>query len=428
MTIFIVPLKLDIKLNKKKIFNDPIYGFINIHSDLIYDIIETPQFQRLRRIKQTGLADFVYPGANHTRFHHALGAMHLMSRTLDNLREKGHPISNEEYEAALIAILLHDTGHGPFSHTLEHTLLSGISHETVSLLIMKAINAQFNNQLNLAIDIFTGDYNRPFFHQLVSSQLDIDRLDYLKRDSFFTGVSEGSIGSERIIKLFEIVDDQIVVEEKGIYSVENFLSARRLMYWQVYLHKTGIAADAMLKNILVRAKQLIRNTNDSDKETTRISIPLKSFLAKDIDFTKLKKDSNILDQFVQLDDYDIWAAIKSWSNSNDKILSNLSKSIINRKLYKIKLGNEPFSKLKKELERKFIELGIKNEDLPFYVTEGSISNEAYMAHNQKIQLLKKDGSVVDIEKTADLPNIKAMSKIVTKYYLCWSNEVTLPAN
>lgn len=415
-------------MNKKKIFNDPIYGFINIHSDLIYDIIETPQFQRLRRIKQTGLADFVYPGANHTRFHHALGAMHLMSRTLDNLREKGHPISNEEYEAALIAILLHDTGHGPFSHTLEHTLLSGISHETVSLLIIQALNKQFNNRLALAIDIFIGKYSRPFFHQLVSSQLDIDRLDYLKRDSFFTGVSEGSIGSERIIKLFEIVDNQILIEEKGIYSVENFLSARRLMYWQVYLHKTGIAADAMLKNILVRAKQLIRNTSNSDKETTRISIPLKSFLAKDIDFAKLKKDSNILDQFVQLDDYDIWAAIKSWTNSNDKILSTLSKSIINRKLYKIKLGNEPFSKLKQELEQKFIELGIKNEDLPFYVTEGSISNAAYMAHNQKIQLLKKDGSVVDIEKTADLPNIKAMSKIVTKYYLCWSNEVTLPSN
>jgi len=409
-------------LNKKKIFNDPIYGFINIHSHLIYDIIETTQFQRLRRIKQTGLADFVYPGANHTRFHHALGAMHLMSRALDNLREKGHLISNEEYEAALIAILLHDAGHGPFSHTLEPTLLSNVSHESISLLVMKALNQQFSNQLELAINIFTGSYHRPFFHQLVSSQLDIDRLDYLKRDSFFTGVSEGSIGSERIIKLFEIVDDKIVVEEKGIYSIENFLSARRLMYWQVYLHKTGIAADAMLKNTLLRAKFLIKNKADIQTPS-----PLNSFLSTEIDYESISNNNEILDQFVQLDDYDIWAAIKGWRNSNDKTLAYLSSSIINRKLYKIKLGNSPFPELKKELELKFLEIGISKEDLPFYITEGSISNEAYMAHNQKIQLLKKDGSVVDIEKTADLPNIKAMSKIVTKYYLCWSNKVTLPA-
>ncbi len=409
-------------MNKKKIFNDPIYGFISIHSDLIYDIIETPQFQRLRRIKQTGLADFVYPGANHTRFHHALGVMHLMSRALDNLREKGHPISNQEYEAALIAILLHDTGHGPFSHTLEHTLLSNVSHESISLLVMETLNKQFNNQLELAIKIFTGAYHRPFFHQLVSSQLDIDRLDYLKRDSYFTGVSEGSIGSERIIKLYEIVDDKIVVEEKGIYSVENFLSARRLMYWQVYLHKTGIAADSMLKNILLRAKVLLKN-----KVEISIPKPLNTFLANEIDFEALSKNNKILDLFVQLDDYDIWAAIKGWIYSDDKILSYLSKSIINRKLYKIKLGNEPFTELKKELEQKFIDKGIAKEDLSFYLTDGSISNAAYMAHNQKIQLLKKDGVVVDIEKTADLPNIKAMSKTVTKYYLCWSNEVTLPA-
>lgn len=410
-------------MNKKKIFNDPIYGFISIHSDLIYDIIETPHFQRLRRIKQTGLADFVYPGANHTRFHHALGAMHLMSRALDNLREKGHSISGEEYEAALIAILLHDIGHGPFSHTLEHTLLSNVSHESVSLLIMKVLNKQFNNQLKLAIEIFIGTYQRPFFHQLVSSQLDIDRLDYLKRDSFFTGVSEGSIGSDRIIKLFDIVDDKIVVEEKGIYSVENFLNARRLMYWQVYLHKTGISVDVMLNNVLLRAKLLL-----TKKVEVQISNPLKLFLIGNIDLDTLDKNEQILDQFVQLDDYDIWTAIKSWANSKDKILSFLSKSIINRKLYKIKLGNKPFTELKKLLKQKFIDIGITEDELPFYLTEGSISNAAYMAHNQKIQLLKKDGSVVDIEKTADLPNIKAMSKIVTKYYLCWSNEVTLSAN
>ncbi len=407
-------------MNKKKIFNDPIYGFINIYSDLIYDIIETPYFQRLRRIKQTGLADMVYPGANHTRFHHALGAMHLMGRALDNLREKDHSISNEEYEAALIAILLHDIGHSPFSHTLEYTLLSKVSHEDISLLIMEAMNTQFQGQLTLAISIFIDKYPRPFFHQLVSSQLDIDRLDYLKRDSFFTGVSEGSIGSDRIIKLFDIVDDNIVVEEKGIYSVENFLSARRLMYWQVYLHKTGIAADAMLKNILIRAKHLLTNGINLP-----VVAPLKSFLSNNVTLNQIKSDVNVLNQFVQLDDYDIWAAIKSWTNSKDKILSDLATSLINRKLYKIKLSNEPLDQLKIKLEKSLIANGVAKEDLSFYITEGSISNEAYMAHNQKIRLLKKDGSVVDIEKTADLPNIKAMSKIVTKYYLCWSKELTL---
>ncbi|VAW26585.1 dNTP triphosphohydrolase, broad substrate specificity [hydrothermal vent metagenome] len=407
-------------MNKKKIFNDPIYGFINIYSDLIYDIIETPYFQRLRRIKQTGLADLVYPGANHTRFHHALGAMHLMGRALDNLRDKGHLISNKEYEAALIAILLHDIGHSPFSHTLEYTLLSKVSHEEISLLVMQQLNNQFKGKLSLAIDIFTNKYERPFFHQLVSSQLDIDRLDYLKRDSFFTGVSEGSIGSERIIKLFEIVNDNIVVEEKGIYSVENFLSARRLMYWQVYLHKTGIAADAMLKNILIRAKHLLTNGINLP-----VVAPLKSFLSNNVTLNQIKSDVNVLNQFVQLDDYDIWAAIKSWTSSKDKILSDLATSLINRKLYKIKLSNKPLDQLKIKLEKSLIANGVAKEDLSFYITEGSISNEAYMAHNQKIRLLKKDGSVVDIEKTADLPNIKAMSKIVTKYYLCWSKELTL---
>ena len=408
-------------MNKKKIFNDPIYGFISIHSDLIYDIIETPYFQRLRRIKQTGLADLVYPGANHTRFHHALGAMHLMSRTLDNLREKGHPISAEEYEAALIAILLHDTGHGPFSHTLERTLLDKVSHESISLIIMNTINTQFNNQLDLAIKIFKDEYRRPFFHQLVSSQLDIDRLDYLKRDSFFTGVSEGNIGSDRIIKLFEVADDRIVVEEKGIYSVENFLSARRLMYWQVYLHKTGVAADAMLKNILLRAKWLL-----NDKVSIPLLEPLKTFLSTNIDLNAITQNQTILNQFIHLDDYDIWSAIKSWCSVDDTTLSYLSNSLINRNLYKIKLGNEPFTELKQQIETQLLKEGKSKEEIPYFLTEGSISNAAYMAHNQKIQLLKKDGSVVDIEKTADLPNIKAMSNIVTKYYLCWPKELTLP--
>ncbi|MCF6360323.1 MAG: HD domain-containing protein [Cyclobacteriaceae bacterium] len=410
-------------MNKKKIFNDPIYGFVSIQSELIYDIIETPYFQRLRRIKQTGLADYVYPGANHTRFHHALGAMHLMSLALDNLREKDHDISAKEYEASLIAILLHDTGHGPFSHTLEYTLLNNVSHEEISLLVMEELNKQFNNQLLLAIKIFSNQYERPFFHQLVSSQLDIDRLDYLKRDSFFTGVSEGSIGSDRIIKLFDIVDDNIVVEEKGIYSVENFLSARRLMYWQVYLHKTGIAADAMLKNILIRAKQLIASGN-----ILPASNPLLYFLQSNTDLASLKSNKETLAHFIRLDDYDIWSAVKGWCTSKDTILSMLANAMINRKLYKIKLGNEPFDSLKERIEKEYIKKGINANNIGFYMKEGSISNAAYMAHNQKIRLLKKDGSVVDIEKTADLPNIKAMSKIVTKYYLCWMNDLTLPTN
>lgn len=406
-------------LNKKKIFNDPIYGFINIQSELIYDIIETPHFQRLRRIKQTGLADLVYPGALHTRFHHALGAMHLMSRTLDNLREKGHSISQEEYESALIAILLHDTGHGPFSHTLEFSLLNNVGHEAISLMVMQQLNKLFNNKLDLAIKIFTNAYHRPFFHQLVSSQLDIDRLDYLKRDSFFTGVSEGTIGSDRIIKLLDIVDDQIVVEEKGIYSVENFLSARRLMYWQVYLHKTGVAADVMLNNIIKRAKWLIQKG-----ENIYASPTLMLFLERNIDLESFKSDTNTLSRFIQLDDYDIWASVKSWSHEVDPILSYLSNSLLNRNLYKIKLGNEPYTEHKEKLVKQLIKKGKSKAELPYYVSEGSISNAAYMAHNQKIKLLKKNGKVVDIEETADLPNIKAMSKTVTKYYLCWPRELS----
>ncbi len=409
-------------LNKKKIFNDPIYGFISIVSDLIYDIIETSEFQRLRRIKQTGLADYVYPGANHTRFHHALGAMHLMSRALDNLREKGHNITNQEYEASLIAILLHDVGHGPFSHTLEHSLLNGVSHEIVSLRMMEVLTKKFDNRLDMAIHIFTNTYPRPFFHQLVSSQLDIDRLDYLKRDSFFTGVSEGSIGADRIIKLFDVVDEQMVVEEKGIYSVENFLSARRLMYWQVYLHKTGIAADEMLKNILKRAKQLAKSG---------ASLPpaggLDYFVHNQVNEKELTQE-NVLAKFTSLDDYDVWAAVKQWSTANDKVMAYLCTNLLNRRLYKIKLGNHPFNEQHEELSQRLLTQGIKRADLPYYISSGSISNAAYMAHNQKIRLLKKDGQVVDIEKTADLPNIKAMSKIVTKYYLCWPNDLTLPAN
>jgi HD superfamily phosphohydrolase len=407
-------------LNKKKIFNDPIYGFISVPSELIFDIIETPVFQRLRRIKQMGLADLVYPGALHTRFHHALGAMHLMGRTLDNLRDKGNEISNQEYEAALIAILLHDIGHGPFSHTLEHTLLKKVDHEDLSLHIMMQLNQQFSGSLDLAINMFSGSYARPFFHQLVSSQLDIDRLDYLRRDSFFTGVSEGTIGADRIIKLLTLVDEEIVVEEKGIYSIENFLNARRLMYWQVYLHKTGVAADVMLRNIINRAKSL------SQREKLVGSTAVFSrFLNHEYTFEDFN-NTNLMEDFTQLDDFDIWSSIKNWVHHKDPILAYLSRSLLNRNLYKIQLTNQPLVSQYNKFRQDFMaDPQIEAANLDYFVSTGSISNAAYMASNQKIRILKKDRTVMDIEKTADLPNIKAISKIVTKHYLCWAKNVSL---
>ena len=412
----------DYKLNKKKIINDPIYGFINIPSELIFDIIETPIFQRLRRINQMGLADLVYPGALHTRFHHALGAMHLMSRTLDSLREKGNEISNKEYESALIAILLHDIGHGPFSHSLENVLIEDISHEELSLQLMQRLDELFSGELRMAIEMFTNKYPRPFFHQLISSQLDVDRLDYLNRDSFFTGVSEGTIGAERIIKLLSIVNDEIVVEEKGIYSVENFLNARRLMYWQVYLHKTALAADKMLVKIINRARLLLKNGENH----FIIKSAIGNHLSKGINSSSPSKKTSTLDDFSSLDDHDVWSAIKSWQYSDDKILAYLCRSLINRKLFKIRLTNT-----RKELNIKDVVGNLKTKtklstkDLRFLYEEGKISNAAYIKTSQKIKLLKKSGEVINIEEATDLPNIKAMSRIVSKNYICWANEVFL---
>jgi len=409
-------------VNKKKIINDPLYGFINISSELIFDIIETPVFQRLRRINQMGLADFVYPGALHTRFHHALGAMHLMSRTLDNLRDKGNDISSKEYESALIAILLHDIGHGPFSHSLENVLMQNISHEEISLQLMQRLNKTFNGALTMALEMFTDNYPRPFFHQLISSQLDVDRLDYLNRDSFFTGVSEGTIGAERIIKLLSVVDDEIVVEEKGIYSVENFLNARRLMYWQVYLHKTGLAADKMLVKIIERARYLIKNGHEEYMLNSTIGY----HLGKGLKTSSTSITSSTLDDFSNLDDHDVWCAIKQWKNSNDKILAYLSSSFINRKLFKIKLANT-----RKETNHQEVIGNLKartklnSADLGFLYEEGKVSNAGYIKTSQKIKMLKKTGEVINIEEATDLPNIKAMSRIVSKSYICWANEVIL---
>ncbi|MBD3626736.1 HD domain-containing protein [Cyclobacterium sp.] len=408
-------------LKSHKIINDPVYGFINIPSELIFAVIDHPYFQRLRRIKQLGLTDMVYPGALHTRFHHAIGAMHLMSITLDQLRNKGIEISEEEYEAALLAILLHDIGHGPFSHALESILLKGLHHEAISLLFFDALNKQFHGQLSLARKIFVGSYERKFFHQLVSSQLDIDRLDYLQRDCFFTGVSEGTIGADRIIKMMTIVNDQVVIEEKGIYSIENFLSARRLMYWQVYLHKTTVCAEKMLINLILRAREL---------KNAGINLPgseeLLLFLEKDPSNDPKEGQKDWLNDFSQMDDFDVWGAIKLWKNEEDFVLREISHMFLTRNLFKIHLGNQPFSAeeirhMKRKVQSKH---SFSNQDMEYFFSSGEISNYGYLAKD-KIWILTKKGEVMDVAMAADLPNIKAMSKIVKKYYACHAKNLTL---
>jgi len=408
-------------LKKKKIFNDPVYGFITIPSELILSLIDHPFFQRLRRIRQLGLSDFVYPGALHTRFHHALGAMHLMSLVLDNLRGRDIPVSDQEYEASQIAILLHDIGHGPFSHSLEFNLLHNVSHEELTKLLFHHLNQQLDGQLTLAEKIFNGQYKRKFFHQLVSSQLDIDRLDYLKRDSFFTGVSEGTIGSDRIIKMLIVKNDQLLVEEKGIYSIENFLNARRLMYWQVYLHKTSLSAEQMLVQIIKRAKDLIQ-----EQTKLVINYPLEPFMTNKIDLNTIR-GSHYLEAFARLDDYDIWTAIKSWVRNPDKVLSTLCQLLLDRKLFKIDLTNQKVNKNKKKKLARILKsaLNLDERELSYFLVEGSISNAAYLRKDQSINIFTKEGAIVDIAQASDLPNIKALSKIVKKYYLCWPKSVSL---
>ena len=406
-------------MNKKKIINDPLYGFITIPNELIYDIINHPYFQRLRRIKQLGMTDFVYPGALHTRFHHALGSMHLMNESLINLRIKGIEISQEEYNAALIAILLHDVGHSPFSHALENELILGLDHEEISIIIMKELNRQFSGQLELAIKIFSGKYERKFFHQLVSSQLDIDRLDYLNRDSFFTGVVEGRIGSERIIKLLNVHNDELVVEEKGIYSIENFLSARRLMYWQVYIHKTTVGVEKMLIQIIRRVRKL--------KGKIPLSSELDLFINNSITHQMLKEDKNTLKAFCYLDDYDILGGIKGWYHSEDKVLSQLCKMLLERKLFNVRLSESQLERKKLDNLRDQVKSSIKIDDdeVKYFVVEGTKSNSAYIGGGQQINMLTKSGKIVDIANASDLPNIKAMRKIVKKYYLCWPKNISL---
>ena len=408
-------------MNKKKIINDPLYGFIHVKSELIFDIISHPFFQRLRYIKQLGVTDLVYPGAVHTRFQHALGALHLMGRVLDNLRFKGVEISNNEYEAAQLAVLLHDIGHGPFSHALEHSLLPGVKHESISYLMMSLLNDEFKGALELAMKIFRNSYHRKFFYQLVSSQLDIDRLDYLNRDCFFSGVQEGTIGVDRIILMLQVHDDQLVVEEKGIYSIENFLNARRLMYWQVYLHKTTVAAERMLVNLIRRA-QALKRAGESIPASEALSI----FLGRTFSIESLRNDKTALLAFGAMDDHDIWGAIKLWRNHKDRILALLSGMLTDRRLFQIVLSNEPIrksvvEKIRTSVTERYQTLRAESS---YLYSQGTVTNEAY-TEGEKINILTRSGDLLDIAQASDLPNIKAISKIVKKNYLCWPKDVSL---
>jgi len=409
-------------LNKKKIINDPVYGFISIQNELIFDLIQHPWFQRLRYIKQLGLSNLVYPGAQHTRFHHALGALHLMDRVIKTLRLKGIEISAQEEQAALIAILLHDIGHGPLSHALEETLLQEVHHESLSFLFMKTLNLQFHGELELAISFFRNTYPRKFFHQLISSQLDIDRLDYLNRDSFFTGVMEGTIGVDRIISMLSVHNDEMVVEEKGIYSIESFLHSRRLMYWQVYLHKTALSAERMIVNIIRRAQYLLRAGEDL------IASPaLKDLLTNSYTIEDFSARPDLLDSFGQMDDHDIWGAMKFWRNHPDAILSGLCNRLMIRELFQIILSADPIRKTMVEKARQEIHqvYGILRNETNYLYSLGTVSNEAYVSGGKSINILTKQGEVVDIAHASDLPSIKAISKIVEKNYLCWPKNVSL---
>lgn len=407
-------------MSKKKIFNDPVYGFITIPSGLVFEIIEHPYFQRLRRIRQLGLTDFVYPGALHTRFHHALGAMHLMSIALDTLRGKGTYIWDVEYEASLIAILLHDIGHGPLSHALETAIFKEVHHEDISSYIMELLNQEFGGRLDLAIRIFEGSYERPFFHQLVSSQLDVDRLDYLNRDSLYTGVMEGKIGASRLLKMLDVVDEKLVVEEKAIYSIENFLVSRQLMYWQVYLHKTVLSAENMVLKVVERARELILNGIE-----VPASPSFKLFLTSDLRLSDFQENPNIMRHFVALDDIDIWAAVKEWVFHHDQILSFLASSLVDRKLFKIIITTEP---LEDDFRLGIAELimekfGISEAQLPYIMISGKISNNAYNTTNEAINVLTKYGKVVELAEASDLPNVRALSNKVEKYFVCYPKEI-----
>jgi len=403
--------------NKLKIFNDPIYGFITIPNSLIFDLVEHKYFQRLRRITQMGLSYLVYPGAHHTRFHHALGSMHLMQNAIRILRFKGVIISEDEENALLIAILLHDIGHGPFSHAMENSIVKGVSHEEISLLFMQKLNAEFNSNLTLAIQLFKGEYHRKFMYQLISSQLDMDRADYLKRDSFYTGVSEGNINSAHLLTMLNVVDDQLVIEEKGIYSVESFLTSRRLMYWQVYLHKTSLVAEQLMIRVLKRAKELTLRG-----ELLNASKSLSYFLKNEIELGDFNDIA--IEAFSNLDDFDIISAMKEWRFHKDFVLSNLCQMIIDRALLKIKIKNNQIKSenLDKHINSLIDKYNITKEEAEYFVFKGKVINQAYQLKKQNINIVFKTGKVMDIVEASDHLNLKVLSKPVTKYYICYPKD------
>mgnify|MGYP002625174892 CR=1 FL=1 len=405
-------------MNEAKIINDPVFGFIKIPRGLLYGIVEHPLFQRLNRINQLGLASVVYPGARHTRFQHSLGAFHLMSEAVLNLQQKGHFIFDSEAEAVEAAILMHDIGHGPFSHVLENTLIHGISHEDISLLMMEEINRHFQGQLNLAISIFKGEYGKNFLHQLISSQLDMDRLDYLRRDSFYTGVTEGNIGSARIIKMLNVVDDSLVVEQKGIYSLENYLTTRRLMYWQVYLHRTCVAYEKVLVNVLNRAKHLVQQ----EGQMVFASPALLYFLQNDVDAQWFTSHPEALTYYEELDDSDIWSAMKAWKHHDDKILSTLATDMLNRHIFKVEVHEEPVSEERLEEIAQTIaqQMDISQADARHYMMSlNTIQKDMYNVDDDSISILYKDGTIRDISEASELLNVQLLSKKIRKYYLCY---------
>ena len=403
--------------NDVKIINDPVFGFIKIPRGMLYGIVEHPLFQRLNRINQLGLASVVYPGARHTRFQHSLGAFHLMSEAIQNLQQKGQFIFDSEAEAVQAAILMHDIGHGPFSHVLENTLINGIDHEEISLMMMEEINRSLNGQLNLAISIFKDEYPKKFLHQLISSQLDMDRLDYLRRDSFYTGVTEGNIGSARIIKMLNVVDDSLVVEQKGIYSLENYLTTRRLMYWQVYLHRTCVAYEKVLVNVLIRAKDLIRMGQD-----VFASPALHYFLRNDVDANWFATHPEALANYEELDDSDIWSAMKAWKHHDDKILSTLATDMLDRKIFKVEVSEElPTEEKLEEITTQIArKLSISEADARKYMMSlNTIQKDMYNVDDDSIAILYKNGDIKDISEASELLNVQLLSKKIRKYYLCY---------
>lgn len=403
-------------MNDSKIINDPVFGFIKIPMGLLLNIVQHPLMQRLTRIKQNGMASVVYPGAQHTRFLHSIGAFHLMSEAVLSLEQKGVFIFDSEAEAVEAAILMHDIGHAPFSHVLENTLIHGITHEEISLMMMQRINDEMHGELNLAIKIFKDEYAKKFLHQLISSQLDVDRLDYLRRDSFFTGVTEGNIGSARIIKMLNVVDDSLVVESKAIYSIENYLTSRRLMYWSVYLHKTVVAYERTLINCIRRAEYLAKQGWD-----IFASPALKYFLYNDINADWFTSHPEALDMYSQLDDSDIWSAVKVWAQSDDKLLSMLANDVINRHIFKVEVREEPVSdeeqhELRKSLAEK---AGISYDDACYLMSVNTIQKDMYDINDDHISILYKDGTIKDITEASELLNVDLLSKKIRKYYLCY---------